>query len=55
MTVVDGQIVHRAHAGLCLQRIAHGVQVDARRHASFTKDFAPLAGRNFRISARASF
>lgn len=29
--------------------------VDARRHASFTKDFAPLAGRNFRISARASF
>jgi len=28
--------------------------VDARRHASFTKDFAPLAGRDFRISARFS-
>lgn len=26
--------------------------VDARRHASFLKDFAPLAGRDFRISAR---
>jgi iron complex outermembrane receptor protein len=29
--------------------------VDARRHASFLKDFAPLAGRDFRITARASF
>lgn len=29
--------------------------VDARRHASFTKDFIPLAGRNFRIAARVSF
>lgn len=29
--------------------------VDARRHASFTKDFVPLAGRDFRISARFSF
>jgi iron complex outermembrane receptor protein len=28
--------------------------VDARRHASFLKDFAPLAGRDFRITARAS-
>ena len=26
--------------------------VDARRHASFLKDFAPLAGRDFRISLR---
>ena len=26
--------------------------VDARRHASFLKDYAPLAGRDFRISAR---
>lgn len=26
--------------------------VDARRHASFLKDFAPLAGRDFRVSAR---
>ncbi|AKH43668.1 iron complex outermembrane receptor protein [Altererythrobacter atlanticus] len=26
-----------------------------RRHASFTKDFVPLAGRNFKVSARLSF
>jgi len=26
-----------------------------RRHTSFTKEFVPLAGRNFKISARASF
>ncbi|MDQ8754904.1 TonB-dependent receptor [Sphingosinicella sp. LHD-64] len=29
--------------------------VTARRHASFLKDFAPLAGRDLRISARVSF
>ncbi|WP_129791463.1 TonB-dependent receptor [Sphingosinicella sp. CPCC 101087] len=29
--------------------------VEARRHASFTKDFVPLAGRDFRVSARVSF
>ncbi|MFN2098983.1 TonB-dependent receptor [Altererythrobacter sp. MF3-039] len=29
--------------------------VTGRRHASFTKDFVPLAGRNFKVSARASF
>lgn len=29
--------------------------VDARRHASILKDFAPLAGRDIRIIARASF
>ncbi|WP_033073743.1 TonB-dependent receptor [Sphingopyxis sp. MWB1] len=29
--------------------------VEARRHASFTKDYVPLAGRDFRITARASF
>ena len=29
--------------------------VDARRHASFTRDFAPLAGRDIRLSARISF
>ncbi len=28
--------------------------VDARRHSSFLKDFAPLAGRDIRISARIS-
>ncbi len=29
--------------------------VDARRHASFTKEFVPLAGRDVRVSARFSF
>lgn len=29
--------------------------VEARRHASFTKDFVPLAGRDFRVGARFSF
>ena len=29
--------------------------VEARRHASFLKDFAPLAGRDIRVSARVSF
>jgi iron complex outermembrane receptor protein len=27
----------------------------ARRHASFLKDYAPLAGRDLRISARFTF
>ncbi|MBW0145648.1 TonB-dependent receptor [Sphingomicrobium clamense] len=29
--------------------------VDARRHASYTKDFVPLAGRNIKLSTRFSF
>lgn len=29
--------------------------VEARRHASFTKDFVPLAGRDVRLSLRATF
>ncbi|ANY19207.1 putative TonB-dependent receptor precursor [Tsuneonella dongtanensis] len=29
--------------------------VEGRRHASFTKDFVPLAGRNVKLSVRASF
>ncbi len=29
--------------------------VTGRRHASFTKEFVPLAGRNFKASVRASF
>ena len=29
--------------------------VEARRHASFTKDFVPLAGRDLRLSGRISF
>jgi iron complex outermembrane recepter protein len=29
--------------------------VEARRHASFLKDFAPLSGRDFRVTAKVSF
>ncbi|PKP97139.1 MAG: TonB-dependent receptor [Alphaproteobacteria bacterium HGW-Alphaproteobacteria-13] len=29
--------------------------VEARRHASFTKDYVPLTGRDIRVTARASF
>ena len=29
--------------------------VDARRHSSVLKDYAPLAGRDIRLSARMSF
>jgi iron complex outermembrane receptor protein len=29
--------------------------VEARRHASFTKDFVPLAGRDLRATLRVSF
>lgn len=29
--------------------------VEARRHASFTKDYVPLIGRDIRVTARASF
>ncbi len=29
--------------------------VNARRHASFTKDFVPLAGRDIRVSVRVSY
>lgn len=31
------------------------LDVEARRHASFTKDFVPLAGRDIRLSAHFSF
>ncbi len=31
------------------------LDVDARRHASFTKDFVPLSGRDMRVTARFSF
>jgi iron complex outermembrane receptor protein len=46
----------RAHRELSLTLSANNIfDVDARRHASFLKDFAPLAGRDIRITARASF
>jgi iron complex outermembrane receptor protein len=46
----------RAHKELSLTLSANNIfNVDARRHASFLKDFAPLAGRDLRVSARFAF
>jgi iron complex outermembrane receptor protein len=46
----------RSHKELSLTLSANNLfDVDARRHASFLKDYAPLAGRDLRLSARFSF
>jgi iron complex outermembrane receptor protein len=45
----------RAHDDVSLSISANNIfDVDARRHASFLKDFAPLAGRDIRLTARVS-
>ena len=42
--------------GVTLLASANNIfDVNARRHASFTKDFVPLAGRDIRLSAKFSF
>ncbi|MEO9601377.1 TonB-dependent receptor [Parasphingorhabdus sp.] len=42
--------------GVTLLASANNIfDVKARRHASFTKDYVPLSGRDFRISAKFSF
>ncbi|MHA6317886.1 TonB-dependent receptor [Altererythrobacter sp. CAU 1778] len=38
-----------------LAKVDNIFDVNGRRHASFTKDFVPLAGRNFKLSLRSSF
>ena len=38
-----------------LAQVDNMFNVEGRRHTSFTKDFVPLPGRNFRVSARLSF
>lgn len=38
-----------------LAQVDNLLDATGRRHASFTKDFVPLAGRNFKLSVRASF
>jgi iron complex outermembrane receptor protein len=46
----------RAHKELSFTLSANNIfDVDARRHASFLKDFAPLAGRDIRLTARFAF
>lgn len=44
------------NGGVTLLASANNIfDVNARRHASFTKDFVPLAGRDIRVSAKFSF
>lgn len=46
----------RNHEEVSITLSANNIfDVDARRHASFLKDFAPLPGRDLRISARMAF
>ena len=55
-TVVNFSISYvpfRSHPNSSITLSASNIfDVDARRHASFLRDFAPLAGRDIRISAR---
>jgi iron complex outermembrane receptor protein len=58
-TMVNASLVWKPFAGNDATSIALSanniLDVDARRHASFLKDFAPLAGRDIRVTARLSF
>ncbi len=56
---VNASVAYRPFAGqrdVVLMFSANNIfDVDVRRHASFLKDFAPLAGRDLRLTLRASF
>lgn len=58
-TLVNASLAWRPlgrEGGVTLLASANNIfDVNARRHASFTKDFVPLAGRDFRVSAKFSF
>lgn len=58
-TLVNALVAWRPLANkqsVSLQIAADNIfDVNGRRHASFTKDFVPLLGRNFRASVRLSF
>jgi len=58
-TMVNAEVTVRPWGGdrpVSLALSANNIfDVNARRHASFLKDFAPLAGRDIRISARVNF
>jgi len=58
-TLVNALVAWRPLSGnenVTLQVAADNIfDVNGRRHASFTKDFVPLLGRNFRASLRLSF
>ncbi len=58
-TLVNASVAWRPwgkHGSTTLLLSANNIfDVDARRHASFTKDYVPMAGRDIRVSARFSF
>lgn len=58
-TMVNASLAWRPmgpEGGITLLASANNIfDVNARRHASFTKDFVPLAGRDFRVGAKFSF
>ncbi len=58
-TMVNAELIWRPFGrqrNISLIAAANNIfDVDARRAASFTKDFVPLAGRDFRLTARFSF
>ena len=57
-TMVNASLTWRpaGNAGTNVVLSANNIfDVDARRHASYLKDFAPLAGRDIRITARISY
>jgi iron complex outermembrane receptor protein len=58
-TIVNAEVNVRpwgADRPLSFALSAHNIfDVDARRHASFLKDFAPLPGRDIRVTAHVSF
>ena len=58
-TMVNASAIWRPlgkDGGVTLIASANNIfDVNARRHASFTKDYVPLAGRDIRISAKFSF
>ena len=52
---VGWRFLGRDNESLILLSADNIFDVDARRHASYTKDFVPLAGRNIKLSTRFSF
>lgn len=58
-TMVNSSLTLRPFAdrpNTSLTLTAHNIfDVDARRHASYLKDFAPLGGRDLRVTARVNF
>jgi iron complex outermembrane receptor protein len=56
-TLVNASLAwHPFHNASTLTLSANNIfDVDARRHASFLKDFAPLAGRDIRLTGRVMF